>query len=231
MGEMRAQLAVLAPGVPVIELFADVPSYQTGAGSFLLAAYNRSFPNDSVFVCVVDPGVGDETRRPVVLKTGAHWYVGPENGLLDVVARNESVAAYWEILWRPTQLSDSFHGRDLFAPVAARIANGDMLTGGDFKQRDYPLAMADIARESYEIIYIDHFGNLVTGICADDFSADNIVKLNGQVVVYARTFSSVPKGECFWYKNASGLIEIAVSQGDARQRLKAGVGDVISLLA
>ena len=122
-GQIKAVLHSHAPGVPVIDLFDEAP--EPMAAAYLLRAYGEDFPPSSVFLSVVDPGVGGP-RKPAVVEAGGRWYVGPDNGLFEMVVRHsEDTARWWEITWIPERLSASFHGRDLFAPVAARIAGGE----------------------------------------------------------------------------------------------------------
>ena len=127
-GQMKAVLAREAPGIPVIDLADDLPACDPEPAAYLLAAFARAFPPGAVFVCVVDPGVGSD-RAPVALSTDERWYVGPDNGLLAIAARRADDARWFTIDWRPLSLSPSFHGRDLFAPVAARIARGEAVPG------------------------------------------------------------------------------------------------------
>src|ERR1700686_1089486 len=122
-GQVSAVLQQTAPGIPIISLFADLPPGQPKPAAYLLAAYAMWFPAGSVFLCVVDPGVGS-ARRALVAEAAGRFYVGPDNGLFKIVLRRAAPAALWEIAWRPPAMSASFHGRDLFAPVAARLARG-----------------------------------------------------------------------------------------------------------
>ena len=128
VGQMKAVLCQRAPTVPVIDLMHDAPNYDTQASAYLLASLVSEFPEESVFLCVVDPGVGGQ-RRPVIARINRRWYVGPDNGLFNTIARHAldtskgmSEIQWWEITWRPERLSSSFHGRDLFAPVAIILA-------------------------------------------------------------------------------------------------------------
>ena len=125
LGQMKAVLYRDAPGVPVVDLFSDAPTCNPRATAYLLSAYAMEFPAGSVFLGVVDPGVGTEARRPVAVEADGRWFVGPDNGLFSLVARHAHTAHWWEITWRPQHLSMSFHGRDLFAPVAAMLARGE----------------------------------------------------------------------------------------------------------
>nr|AKQ01249.1 putative protein, putative protein [uncultured proteobacterium Rifle_16ft_4_minimus_1560] len=118
VGQLHAVLAREAPGAPVIDLFHSVPDFNIRAGAYLLPAYAREFPPGTVFVCVVDPGVGSG-RRAVMLKADKCWYVGPDNGLFEMVQRRATEYECRAIRWRPPGMSASFHGRDLFAPGRA----------------------------------------------------------------------------------------------------------------
>ncbi len=126
VGQMRAVLVRAAPDVPVIELFSDAPAFNAKASAYLLAAYCAEFEPGTVFLAVVDPGVGGP-REAIALEADGRWYVAPDNGLLALVARRADAAQWWRITWRPANLSASFHGRDLFALVAARLARGENL--------------------------------------------------------------------------------------------------------
>src|SRR5205085_6905131 len=111
----RTVLHLIAPGVPVIDLFADLPAARPRPAAYLLAAHAAWFPPGAVFLAVVDPGVGSE-RAAIVVEADGRWYVGPDNGLFELVIRRAATARSWEITWKPQWLSASFHGRDLFAP-------------------------------------------------------------------------------------------------------------------
>ncbi len=216
LGQMKAVLYRDAPGVPVVDLFADVPSHNVRAGAYLLPAYVEEFPQGTVLLCVVDPGVGTGNREPIALKLDGRWFVGPGNGLFALVAARAKQAKAWRITWRPAQLSASFHGRDLFAPVAARLARGEPVPGEPVqvdRGKDWP---ADLC----EVIYIDHFGNAMTGQRANAVPRGMTLEVGGWLLLYAHTFGEVPDGEAFWYQNANGLVEIAVNRGRAADQLQ-----------
>ncbi|MCI0590904.1 MAG: SAM-dependent chlorinase/fluorinase [Gammaproteobacteria bacterium] len=222
---MQSVLLQNAAGVPIVSLFADAPKHNPRATAYLLAAYVRDFPEGSVFLCVVDPGVGSAVQRSLIMKADNRWFVGPENGLFAIVARRGRDLECWEIQWRPKHLSSSFHGRDLYAPVAARIARGETPPGTRilFPHRyDWPDDLP-------EVIYIDHFGNAMTGLRACTLADDASISLGQRLLVHARTFSDVPVGQGFWYENANGLVEIAVNQGRADDALGLKIGDPVGL--
>ncbi len=227
VGQMESVLLQNAPGVPVVNLFADAPRCNPRAAAYLLAAYATEFPLDTVFLAVVDPGVGDERRRPCIVRADGRWYVGPDNGLFNMVARRARSVCWWDITWRPKRLSASFHGRDLFAPVAARIARGEEPPGTPVQVAER-IEMA-WPEELAEVIYVDHFGNAMIGMRASCLSSQAWLVVGGKRIGHARTFSSVKKGEPFWYENANGLVEIAVNQGHAGKELGMGIGTPVKV--
>ena len=167
-GQVNAVLHQAAPGVPIISLFADLPAGQPKPAAYLLAAYAVWFPARTVFLCIVDPGVGS-ARRAVVAEAAGRFYVGPDNGLFEIVLRRAAPASLWKITWRPPALSASFHGRDLFAPVAARLAQGEppSAMASPAAAAPHPDWPDDLA----EIVYIDRYGNALTGLRGDRVSA------------------------------------------------------------
>lgn len=227
LGQMEAVLRLRAPGVDIVNLVSNAPMGEPRWSSYLLAALCKQLPTGSVFLAVVDPGVGGE-RLPVVLRADGRWFVGPDNGLLNSVAA-QSAEAEWRVIdWRPRMLSSSFHGRDLFAPIAARIATHDFSWASHNHQKpdliEWP---SDLA----EIIYFDHYGNAITGMRHRTEYCGMTLCANGQSLRQANTFCSVPAGQAFWYQNSIGLIEIAVNRGRADCDLKLSLGTAISFKA
>lgn len=223
VGQIQAVLCRMAPGVPLVDLFADAPAFDPMASAYLLAAYAPEFAAGSVFVCVVDPGVGGG-RAPLILCADGRWFVGPDNGLLALVARRAGTAEAWEITWRPAHLSASFHGRDLFAPVAARLALGEPPPGAPraIPAEDWPDDLS-------EVIYIDGFGNAMTGLRAATLPENAVLRAAGRQLRRVGTFSDVAPGDVFWYDNANGLAEIAVNRGRAADLLDLTVGSAIEV--
>ena len=221
LGQVEAVLSMLAPEQKVITLFPDLPQHNPKAAAYLLAAYSAGFPEDTVFFCVVDPGVGTFTDDPVILKLDGRWYVGPGNGLFDLVARRASEITYHRIDWRPEHLSASFHGRDLYAPVCAMLANGVEVPVTRQAWTDRHNWPDDLG----EVIYIDTFGNCMTGLRANMLVAENSLVINDQhTIAHAQTFASVPVGQPFWYENANGLVEITVNCDSAQRVLGLHIG-------
>ncbi len=223
-GQMKAILYRNAPGVPVIDLFADAPAFDPRASAYLLAAYAEVFAEGSIFLTVVDPGVGSE-RLPIILEADGRHFIGPDNGVMDLVARRASACRYREVLWQPAWLSASFHGRDLFAPIAAKLACGEPVESRDLAADQRPgVAWPD---DLAEIVYLDRYGNAMTGLRASQVPEDSVLVVAGKELPAARTFSEVPAGNAFWYENANGLVEIAVNGGHAGERLGLAVGTAL----
>lgn len=226
-GQVKAVLYQTAPGVPVIDLFADLPAGKPKPAAYLLAAYGPWFPPGTVVLAVVDPGVGS-ARGAVVVQAEGRWYVGPDNGLFELVMRRAARIRSWEITWRPADLSASFHGRDLFAPAAARLARGEM-AAGLMRPREtgrYP----DWPDDLPEIVYLDRYGNAMTGLRAAHLPAAASLVAGDRAVARRRTFSDVPEGAAFWYENSNGLAEIAVNAGRADVVLGLAVGTGVAVL-
>lgn len=223
VGQVRAVLARLAPAVPVVDLMHDAPAFDPRASAYLLAALTDPFPDDAVFVCVVDPGVGSD-RAPALAAAGGRRFVGPDNGLFEIVLRRAAPAVLHRIDWRPDRLSTSFHGRDLFAPVAARLALGKSVACSptDRRHADWPDDLA-------EVIYVDGYGNAMTGLRAATVPPAAVIEVAGRRLSRATTFSDMPEGKAFWYENSSGLVEFAVNRGNAAARLGIGIGTAFSV--
>ena len=226
-GQVKAVLHRTAPDVPVIDLFSDAPAGRPKPAAYLLAAYGDWFPPGTVFLGVIDPGVGGP-RAPVIVEAEGRWYVGPDNGLFELVRRRAESARVWGILWRPKTMSESFHGRDLFAPVAGQLARGDYPT---HKPRAFEISRYDDWPDDLlEIVYVDRYGNAMTGLRGNLLSTDARLAVSGRVLEHARTFSDVPAGEAFWYENSNGLVEIAVNAGRAANALQLEIGSPVAVL-
>lgn len=225
-GTMRSVVMRNAPDIAICDLMLDAPDRNPRASSYLLAALGREFKPGDVVLAVVDPGVGS-TRKGLVVTADGVTYVGPDNGLFEMIIRRADDVTVRCIDWEPETLSASFHGRDIFGPVAAMVA-----TGQDFAShvlpsdqryddaQDWPDALA-------EVIYIDTYGNLMTGLPAQN--SENKLRIGDRMVTAARTFSDVSLGEPFHYCNSIGLCEIAVNCGRADQVFEARIGMPVSV--
>lgn len=224
VGQVKARLAEHAPAQTVVDLLHEVPDYNPHAGAHLLAAFASGFPPGSVFLAVVDPGVGTP-RDAVVVMAGGRWYVGPDNGLISIVAARNSDTRLWRITWQPEGLGATFHGRDVFAVIAAEIARGEFpeakLTQIDKLQVEFDAG--DLPR----VIYIDHFGNAWVGV--RNVPTNARVSAAGELFKHSESFGFVGKGEGFWFNNSVGLLELAVNRGNAGISFGLKVGDPVQV--
>jgi len=226
VGQVKAVLHAQAPASPVIDLLNDAPPFRIEESAHLLAALVRRLPPGAVTIAVVDPGVGGE-RAAVALEADGRSFVGPDNGLLSVLAARAGTVRVVALDWMAPPQSASFHGRDLFAPAAARIACGgaDLHEAAPKPRLEVELDPGDLAR----VIYLDHYGNAMTGLRAAGRVTGTHVEVAGRRVSHARVFSDVPRGALFWYENSIGLVEIAANQASASDALGLAVGTEVSV--
>jgi S-adenosylmethionine hydrolase len=227
VGQVDAVLERYAPGVRVIHLLHDAPAFDVQSSAHLLAALSQKIPKGHVFMGVVDPGVGSD-RGAVVMRADGRWFVGPDNGLFSVIAARSAARQCWQITVQPERLAPSFHGRDLFAPIAAAIANEDFPDTNvkPVAGLEVMLGNDDLA----QIVYIDHYGNAFTGLRAAEIPQHAKIGVTGRTVPHARVFSVAAPGEAVWYENSIGLVEIAVNRGSASRVLELSVGDAVHVL-
>lgn len=225
-GQIKAVLARQAPLVPVVDLFADAPAFDARLSAYLLAAYSGVLEPGDVILAVIDPGVGSE-RQALVIEADGRWLVAPDNGLFEIVLRRAEAARCFAIEWRPERMSATFHGRDLFAPTAARIALGEFLPG----RPTPPLRFSDWPDDLPAIVYIDHYGNAMTGVRASVLSEHSKLEAAGRRIPRVRTFSDVPAGAPLWYENSNGLAEIALNGGHAASALGLTLGQPVGVHA
>jgi S-adenosylmethionine hydrolase len=226
LGQMTAVLQRLAPEVAVIDLLNDAPAFAPRPSAYLLAALLPELQPGDVLLAVVDPGVGTE-RAAIAIELDGRWVVAPDNGLVELAMRRTRTVREHVIVWRPERLSASFHGRDLFAPVAAALARGD-------RSR---LAPASLSRmpgwpdDAAEIIYVDAYGNAMTGLRAESVPADAAIELAGRTLTRHRTFGDARPGSAFWYENSLGLVEIAANGTSAADLLGLQPGTPLAIRA
>lgn len=226
VGQLKSAIYTLAPEARVIDLIHDLPAFNPRASACLLASLLEYIPRASVIVGVVDPGVGSE-QRPIVLEGDGYTFTGPDNGLFSIVSRKLSEARWFEIVLSARPASNTFHGRDVFAPVAAQIISG--ATPGLEPVPADTLAGVDFPDDLHEIVYTDHFGNALTGIRYRPSYKNRVLKIHGEAFRYAPAFHCVAPGEGFWYDNSNQLVEVAVRDGSAALRFDLKVGDAVDI--
>lgn len=228
VAEVKGVILSLAPGTTLVDITHDVPPGDIRSGAYLLGRTWHRFPPGTVHLVVVDPGVGTD-RRAVALTAQGHSFVGPDNGVFSPVLRDTQV----EIVTLPTpeHASPTFHGRDLFAPVAAARANGAALAslGEPLVNVPHRLAYTEPHYEGKsivgEILYVDRFGTLVTNLSVEMVPPYASIEVEGLALgPLRRTFGDVPTGGLLAYVGSGGEIEVAVRDGSAARRLGLGVG-------
>lgn len=227
VGQMISVLRAQLPTQPVVSVQHDAPRGDPFRSAYLLASLVDQGPADAIWVCVVDPGVGG-TRRAMQVRADGRWLVGPDNGLLVPALRRARSRGAEEILWRPGRLSASFHGRDLFVPAAVHIALGKPVDSAIVDEQS--LVGFDWPQELAEVVYVDDFGNAMTGLDAGALNPATSLQVAGRRVRRRRTFCDAAPDEPFWYTNSLGLVEIAVNMGRADEVLGIGIGAPVNSL-
>jgi S-adenosylmethionine hydrolase len=237
VASMKGVILSLNPAARLVDLSHEVPAQDIRAGAFILAEAAAYFPPGTIHLAVVDPGVGSG-RRGLAARCRDHYWVGPDNGLSHLIFSQASDLAVVSLenpaYFRP-QVSATFHGRDIFAPVAAHLSLGvDLNRFGPRITDPVSLGFPDPAftQEAIqgEIIYVDRFGNLVSNVRAGDLTD----WLGGQTLSLragplnlndlARTYTDAAAGEFLALAGSHGFLEIACALDNAARRLKAGVG-------
>jgi S-adenosylmethionine hydrolase len=237
VASMKGVILSLNPEVVLVDLTHQIPPQDVQAAALNLAAATPYFPPSTIHLAVVDPGVGS-SRRPLAAHCRGHFWVGPDNGLFHLIFRQASplsiVSLENSVYFRP-QVSATFHGRDIFAPVAAHLSLGVDL--GRFGPRitdpialDWPEPWFGLEAIKGEIIYVDQFGNLISNVRYGELSSwlgGRGARLQvGPVAIrsLARTYTDVAPGEFLALVGSHGFLEIACAMANAALRLNAAVG-------
>ena len=246
-GAMKGVIASIAPGAPLIDITHGVPAQSIAAGAIALAQSWRLFPPRTVFLVVVDPGVGT-TRLPVAVQTRAGArFVGPDNGVLSLALEEAGPSRAVELRaprYRLARVSTTFHGRDIFAPAAAHLWRGVKLEslGPPVREGLTHLELAE-PREGVEelrgeVLYVDGFGNLVSNISRDALARFEArfpgmplsVRIGlGTPIEILQAYGDARKGAPLATFGSFELLEIAVRDGSAAQRFAAGPGAIVTV--
>ena len=245
VAQMKAVILSICPKATTVDISHQVERHNLRMGAFILASAAPYFPDRTIHVAVVDPGVGGK-RRPILIETNRCIYVGPDNGLLFLAAKGDGIRKVYHIVERrfmAEQISATFHGRDIFAPVAAHIANGvepsrigRVIT--DFVVPDYSEARIKRRTVDCEVVHVDGFGNVVTNLHSRDLGKTVVrygsgfkLKHKGKSVELklCRTYSDVQVGSLLGLIGSHGFLEIAVNQGSAAERLEVAQGSKLKL--
>ncbi|UCF66789.1 MAG: SAM-dependent chlorinase/fluorinase [Acidobacteriota bacterium] len=247
VAEMRAALLALLPEVRLIDISHEVPTHDVLHAAWVLAAAAPRFPDGSVHLAVVDPGVGSE-RRALVVETRRHRYVGPDNGLFTLVYEHEPEAVVYSVENRALlgeAVHPTFHGRDLFAPLAARLAEGlDAADAGPRIADPIQLAIdpprrASDGRWQLFVLHVDRFGNIALHLSRaaaarlwPSGNPSSLALADGSLAMpFVETYSQAPHDTLVALWGSSGYLELALREGQAARRLGVRAGDTLELTA
>jgi S-adenosylmethionine hydrolase len=244
VAEMKAVILGICPNAVIVDITHEIAKFNIRMGAYVLASAVPYFPEDSIHVAVVDPGVGTR-RRPIVIQTKQSFFVGPDNGLLILAAEKQGIIRVYELAnprFMLPKVSCTFHGRDIFAPAAAHLLNGVKPAefGPEIREAAKP-EFAKVTRRNGvlvgEVLHVDGFGNIITNINEKEVAQSHV---KGAVSVelpsyklklkLGKAYGEAGPQEPLALIGSHGFLEIALNQGNAAAKFKAKPGDKIKLL-
>jgi len=245
VAEMKAVILSICPEANIIDISHEVRKYDVRMGAYLLARASRYFPKGTIHVAIVDPGVGSE-RRAIIIESERALYVGPDNGILMMAAEMDGIKHVYQITnekYMLKTISKTFHGRDVFSPVAAHLARGVPLSefGPEIKDPIKPsYTKPKILNKTIEgeVIHIDDFGNIITNITAENLKEigimeGDIIKVKiGEKTMKLKlctSYAEVPPNQPLTIIGSGETLEISINQGNAAKTLQTNVGDKVIL--
>ena len=245
VAEMKGVILTICPGAKIIDITHEVEKFDIRMGAFLLAVATPYFPQGTIHVAVVDPGVGKK-RRPIMVETAKSVYVGPDNGLLLLSAQKEGLKHVYHITDDrifSKEVSRTFHGRDVFAPVAAYLARGAGASrfGRDVLNPVKPSFAEPVLRGGKilgEVLHIDGFGNIITNISTaflDEIKASEgrllTVAVDGRSMTLrlCGTYGDAPSSKPLALVGSSSFLEVAVNMGSAEEVFKTKPGGLVEV--
>ncbi len=243
VGTMKGVILDIAPTATIVDISHEITPQGVREAAYILYAAYRYFPQGTIHVVVVDPGVGSQ-RRAIALRTPQATFVAPDNGVLSYVVageRVEEIAHLTNPRYHLSPVSRTFHGRDIFAPAAAHLARGVRLAELGEPLREiitFPLPRPQVRPDGAivgQVIHVDRFGNLITSIMSKDLAdhsplRKSVVKIRGQSIRgIVNTYAEVTAGKLLALIGSEGYLEISVSGGSASQTLEAKAGDEVLL--
>ena len=228
VGAVKGAILSVNPNVTIVDITHEIPPQEIEAGAFTLLAAYKTFPAGTIHVAVVDPGVGS-SRRPIIVRANDQFFVGPDNGIFTYICERESSHQTFHLTaekyFRPDP-SLTFHGRDIFAPVAAALSTGVMPE--QFGPQISDAVRGPSLEKPLRIIHIDHFGNCVTNITREAFEGKSL-SIKGRTISAVRKFyAEASDEELFAIWGSAGFLEISMNGGSAAKMLNAKRGDTIN---
>lgn len=244
-GVMKGVILTISPNARIEDITHDVFPQDIWQANFIIQTCYHYFPKGTIHVCVVDPGVGSK-RRPILIETNEYFFIGPDNGIFTGVLEKEKIKSVIEFTNKKywlKNISNTFHGRDIFSPIAAHLANmvvemprrGVSTFGKEININDLtrlPIKKALKTKKGYSgvVQYIDHFGNLITNIPSDNISD----KITGKVKTFnfdglVSSFAESDGRKLTAIRGSSSYIEIFIYKGNAAKLTSVNVGDKVDV--
>jgi S-adenosylmethionine hydrolase len=233
VGIMKGVILSIAPEATLVDITHDIPSYDIVEAVLSVESSYRYFPSGTVHVIVVDPGVGS-ARRPLAAASSGHRFVAPDNGVLSEILDREVYHIENDALFLKP-VSKTFHGRDIFAPVAAHLARGMPVASvgsliDDFIREPLPRPRRESDKVVGTVLRVDKFGNIITNIRPADLTSSFAIRVGGKTVTrLCSNFAEASIGEVFAIEGSTGYLELAINRGSAAQYLNAGRGTEIEV--
>ncbi len=236
VGAMKGAILSVSENAKIIDITHDIAPQDIASASFTLRACYTDFPKKTIFVAVIDPGVGS-ARRAILVETKDYYFVAPDNGLLSFVFDKAKTFRVFELTnqrYFANNISRTFHGRDIFAPVAAHLANGVNSNELGTEITDFirlkeisPRKISDKTIEG-EIIHIDRFGNLITNFKTENLPEKFYLETGGKKIEKLQTFfAQAKKSEIFMIFGSAGFLEIVTFRASAENLLKINRGEKV----
>jgi len=241
VAQMKGTILLINPKATIVDITHEVEKFNIRMGAFMLSSAAPFFPKYTVHLAVIDPGVGTE-RRAIVIQTKQAFFVGPDNGVLMLAAKNQGIEHIYQLAnsnFRLPKVFNTFHGRDIFAPVAAYLDSGIVPS-------EFGLEITEVVEPKFvsvnskcdlltgEILHIDSFGNLITNITLQEASFANTVNvklLNQKLTLpFCKTYGQAQPGQAIALVGSHGFLEIAVNQGNASDKFRIKPGDIIEVV-
>jgi len=247
VAEMKAVILSLCPQARLVDISHDIEKFNVRMGAFVLASAASYFPKGAIHVAVVDPGVGTK-RRAILVEARRAFFVGPDNGLLMLAAEKMGIKHVYNVTNRRfmlSRVSHTFHGRDIFASVAAHLANGYKPSDFGSEIKDYivpKFVKPRLTKKALlgEVLHIDDFGNTVTNISRAELEKTGIregamlrFRLRDKEIVklkFCSTYGEVPVGKSLALIGSHDFLEISTNKGSASKKFGVRVGDAVAVL-
>lgn len=238
VASMKGVILSVNPRAVIVDINHNIPAGGISAAAFNLLACHSSFPKGTIFVAVVDPGVGS-SRTAIAVHAGPYFFLGPDNGVLSQAIDNYYKPEFRALLnpkYFLRNVSATFHGRDIFAPVAARLSKGVAFEKlGPRIKNIVRLSMPKVFKKggkfSGSVIYIDHFGNAITNIPSSLITRRiNHVAVKGRKVPLYSCYADVDEGKPLAVAGSCGFVEISVNKGNAAKMMRLKIGDKVKIV-